>query len=87
MKLARTPDFGVSPVHLGAALPSETVEQRIGVSALALDVGSLASIMARLTGRPYVRVRLERVNHNACRYFHVDRVAYRLVCTYRGPGT
>ena len=62
-------------------------DQLAGVSALARDVGELAEIVARLACNPAVRLRLEWVTDQACRYFHIDRVPFRLVCTYCGPGT
>ncbi|MEM1198479.1 MAG: DUF1826 domain-containing protein [Pseudomonadota bacterium] len=51
------------------------------------DIALLAANFARLTGAPYMRVRLDVVTTDACRKFHLDAVTARLVCTYRGPGT
>jgi hypothetical protein len=34
-----------------------------------------------------VRVRLDGVVHDSCRYFHMDAIGLRLLCTYRGAGT
>lgn len=62
-------------------------EQLAGVSALARDVGELAQTVACLAYNPAVRLRLEWVTDRVCRYFHIDRVPFRLVCTYCGPGT
>jgi hypothetical protein len=64
-----------------------TEQQQAGIAALARDVGKLAEIVARLAANPTVRLRLEWVTEQACRYFHIDRVPIRLVCTYCGPGT
>lgn len=55
--------------------------------AFADDVAQLADIFRAMTGAKNVRVRIERVENDGCRLFHVDRVRVRLVCTYRGPGT
>lgn len=54
---------------------------------LASDIQFLARIMQEQSGADQLVVRLERVDDNACRLFHSDNVRYRLVTTYRGPGT
>ena len=51
------------------------------------DIDALVKAFADLTGSDNVDVRLERVNHDACRKFHRDHVETRLVTTYMGPGT
>lgn len=51
------------------------------------DVGALASIFAGLMRPPWLRLRFDVVDTNACRKFHVDAVTARLICTYRGTGT
>ncbi|WP_240686570.1 DUF1826 domain-containing protein [Aliiroseovarius marinus] len=51
------------------------------------DISALATIFAELMRARFLRVRLDVVNTNACRKFHVDAVTARLVCTYRGTGT
>ena len=51
------------------------------------DVSTLAKIFADLIRAPYLRLRLEAVETNACRKFHIDAITARLVCTYRGSGT
>lgn len=51
------------------------------------DVSALAEIFADVMKAPYLRMRLQAVTSNACRKFHTDAIAARLVCTYRGTGT
>lgn len=51
------------------------------------DVAALSSIFADIMQAPYLRLRLDVINTNACRKFHVDNVTARLICTYRGTGT
>ncbi|MEM6934383.1 MAG: DUF1826 domain-containing protein [Pseudomonadota bacterium] len=51
------------------------------------DISALAEIFAGLMKAPYLRLRLQAVTTNACRKFHIDAIAARLVCTYRGQGT
>jgi len=51
------------------------------------DIGALAMIFAGLMQAQWMRLRLDVVNTNACRKFHVDTVSARLICTYRGTGT
>jgi Protein of unknown function (DUF1826) len=55
--------------------------------AFANDVAMLADAFRAATGAKHLRIRVERVIHDGCRLFHVDRVKVRLVCTYRGAGT
>lgn len=51
------------------------------------DASALASIFASIMNCPYLKLRIDVVNTNACRKFHVDAVTARLICTYRGTGT
>lgn len=54
---------------------------------LIADISNLAQCFAVLMRAPYLRLRLQAVTTNACRKFHRDAIAGRLVCTYRGTGT
>jgi hypothetical protein len=54
---------------------------------LACDIPRLCCRYVAITGIQRMHVRLAAIDHDACRYFHLDRVSYRLLCTYRGPGT
>ncbi len=54
---------------------------------LADDIAALADAFATIMTTPYLRLRLECVDDNACCKFHIDAVTARLVCTYRGIGT
>ncbi|MGD1924733.1 MAG: DUF1826 domain-containing protein [Paracoccaceae bacterium] len=51
------------------------------------DVATLADSFAKMMGAPFLRLRRDVVNTNACRRFHIDAVRARLICTYRGTGT
>lgn len=51
------------------------------------DVASLAACFLEMMRAPYLRLRLDVVETNSCRKFHVDAVSCRLICTYRGTGT
>lgn len=51
------------------------------------DVAALAHIFADLMRVRFLLLRLDVVATNACRKFHTDAVAARLICTYRGTGT
>jgi hypothetical protein len=51
------------------------------------DIDMLAQRFARLMDTTFVRLRLQAVDTNACRKFHIDAITGRLVCTYRGTGT
>lgn len=51
------------------------------------DVEFLARLYCDLTGITRFSLRLETVTTDACTKFHADNVRFRLVTTYRGPGT
>lgn len=51
------------------------------------DVVNLTRAFAGLMETEFLRLRFDIVTGNACRKFHVDAVAARLVCTYRGTAT
>jgi Protein of unknown function (DUF1826) len=51
------------------------------------DIGAWGRLFQEVTGADRLRIRLESVEDDACRRFHTDNMRYRLVCTYRGPGT
>jgi hypothetical protein len=56
-------------------------------SDLADDVGILAHRFAEIMQIDAVRVRIERVDSNACKKVHADYTDVRLITTYAGPGT
>ncbi|MBL22415.1 MAG: hypothetical protein CMM48_00795 [Rhodospirillaceae bacterium] len=51
------------------------------------DIDKLVRMFADITRGEFVDVRLERIEHDACKKFHRDNVEARLVTTYRGPTT
>ena len=51
------------------------------------DITLLAETFSELMQARFLRLRLDVVNTNACRKFHIDAITARLVCTYRGTGT
>lgn len=51
------------------------------------DIGMLAEGVARLMRARFLRLRLDVIETDACRRFHIDAVTARLICTYRGTGT
>lgn len=54
---------------------------------LIADISVLTEIFAGMMQAPYLRLRLDVVDTDACRKFHIDSVTARLICTYRGTGT
>lgn len=54
---------------------------------LLADIVGLAGRFSDLMGARFLRLRLDVIDTNACRRFHVDAIKARLVCTYRGTGT
>lgn len=51
------------------------------------DISNLAKRFSEIMQAPYLRLRLDVINTNACRKFHIDAIRARLICTYRGTGT
>lgn len=50
------------------------------------DIQRLARAFTGLCGDQQLTMRLEVINSDECRLFHVDRRRLRLLCTYAGPG-
>jgi hypothetical protein len=67
---------------LRAALPPGPAAER-----LADDAAQLADRFLDLTRCRAVRLRLETLDRDGCRLFHVDACPLRLLVTYAGPGT
>ena len=72
-----------SPERIGAEL-GEVFDD---CAAFRADLLALLERFLALTGGPTARLRLERITGDACRRWHADDVALRLLCTYVGPGT
>ena len=51
------------------------------------DISALALIFADVMACELLQLRLDVIQTNACRKFHIDAVSARLICTYRGTGT
>lgn len=51
------------------------------------DIVRLYTLFTSQTVRKRVRMQIEVVESDMCRYFHIDNYRQRLLCTYRGPGT
>ena len=51
------------------------------------DICLLAHEFEELFAPAYLRLRFDVVTTNRCPKFHIDHVAARLLCTYRGVGT
>ncbi len=51
------------------------------------DIAALAAMFSSIMDSRYLRLRLDVIETNACRKFHIDALAARLICTYRGCAT
>ena len=56
-------------------------------NSLASDVAALAFIFGKIMDVHNVHLRFDVDDEVMCPKFHIDNVAARLLCTYRGPGT
>lgn len=79
-QLATTPDEVAT--DLAAALPS-----RWTAGPLLDDIVHLVTVYAGILGCSAIRLRLDSLSGDGCRFFHVDYVGVRLLCTYQGAGT
>jgi hypothetical protein len=100
-ELARLPRLAAQSARARLAPAADWDARRRAVAALLADHGldaldlpawtadllDLLERFLRLAPDWPVKLRLEVVNDDACRRFHVDRTRLRLICTYRGPGT
>lgn len=81
--LARPPamlKFEGRPEDIAAAFPDLPDDLRADAAALARRFAAVMNVAA-------VRVRIERVDSNACKKVHADYTDVRLITTYAGPGT
>lgn len=67
---------------IGSRLPSAR-----GRPEMIADMRALAEVLSRDLGFGRILMRLELLDRDACRLFHVDRLTLRLLTTYAGPGT
>lgn len=51
------------------------------------DIAALAAMFSGIMDSKYLRLRLDVIETNACRKFHIDALTARLICTYRGQAT
>ena len=51
------------------------------------DIAALAAMFSIIVNSRYLRLRLDLIETNACRNFHIDALTARLICTYRGRAT
>lgn len=72
---------------LAAILARSGTPDTPGARLLTSDATLLARRFAAIAGADTVDIRLEAIGHDACWKFHVDDVRFRLLTTYRGPGT
>ena len=54
---------------------------------LAANVSFQLRLFGQIVRSSTFKLRLETVRDDGCTRFHTDAVRYRLLCTYRGPGT
>jgi hypothetical protein len=70
-----------------AAFDSAGLGPCVGRHLLIGDIVLLAMLYSHVEQSEWLSVRLDRIDHDACRKPHIDRVTTRLLCTYRGDGT
>ena len=51
------------------------------------DIQMISELFFNLTHSKKIKIKLEVVTTDKCRFFHVDHIKQRLLCTYNGPGT
>lgn len=78
-EIVHTASYDLSAATRGLAGPARAW--------LTMDIAILIARLAQLADASRLRVSFGAVRTDQCRKFHVDRVRYRLVTTYVGPGT
>ncbi len=91
MRAVVAPDRAAAAVEAACDIngtPEGPERERL-VSDVAALAHAFAAIMSAVpgAGAPWLRIRLDVIDGDACRKFHLDQVAARLLCTYRGAGT
>ena len=51
------------------------------------DIVRLGDLFFKRTESKQIQIKLEIIQTDKCRFFHVDNYRQRLLCTYKGPGT
>ncbi|MEQ3745245.1 MAG: DUF1826 domain-containing protein [Henriciella sp.] len=81
----------VKPSNVAASIETLFAAQRLATTLaltwLSKDAEQLSHCVCRIARTQRVRLRLERVDDNACSKLHMDDVVARMICTYRGPST
>lgn len=79
------------PPAIAKQLQTGLLQAAIGPDWLAAwllqNISFQVKLFGQLTQSPALRLRLEVVTDDGCPRFHTDSVRYRLLCTFRGPGT
>lgn len=75
------------PAVLAAALENAGYPPGVRAAVLAAEIAALARRFARIMKTETVRLRLEVVETDACRKFHMDNVTARLITPLTEPGT
>lgn len=81
--------FSTNVSHAGALMAEHLARgpRRRWHEALVDDVARLAALYGQIMALDRIDVRLENITGNACKRFHADYVAVRLITTYVGQGT
>jgi len=79
--------LGAVEAAVETALSARGVPPSTGRHLLVADMLLLAMLFSHVERCEWLAIRLEAIDHDACRRPHVDRVSSRLLCTYRGAGT
>lgn len=80
-------DIAVAEIGNGIGQAVEDAGYGLVRNALATEVADLALLFAPIMQASVVRVRLEVIETDACRKFHMDYVPARLLTTFCGRGT
>lgn len=79
-------DNEVGP-QIEKAFLEKCMEPLCELNALMEDMQQLIYLFAAICEAEHVRVHLKTIANDACRKFHIDGYALRLLCSYAGPGT
>jgi Protein of unknown function (DUF1826) len=75
------------PLHIRQQLALRTSLQDQQLESLANDIATYTLLFSQVCESNRVKLYLKTVTDDSCRKFHIDGYAYRLFCSYVGPGT
>lgn len=75
------------PLHIRQQLALRVSLHHQQLESLAEDISTYTLLFSQVCDSNMIKLYLKTVTDDSCRKFHIDGYAYRLFCSYVGPGT